>query len=179
MHNLLRRHSLSDRDSGVSPALASIVVWYQRMNNSRLCQTRHPTPSVTPRAEASNPFSRLPPVANPGGAAESLLDALASKLKPITPGASGGATPSTPTNGARNYQTTHHGSNAGQPRVQRRTSRSSARRNSSRSLSSSRHDPSSHSIKWHFESNPHVSIRPTRPQCRDVGAYILRSVTAV
>ncbi|KAI0752115.1 glycosyltransferase family 20-domain-containing protein [Fomes fomentarius] len=117
-------------------------------------KSRNPTPSVTPRAEASNPFSRLS--ATGAGGAESLLDVLASKLKPSS--VSGAVTPkSAGFIGARNYQTTHHGSNAGQPRVQRRTSRSSAQRNSSRSLSSSRHDPSSHSIKWHFESNPHCN----------------------
>ena len=122
-------------------------------NSDTLPQSRYVTPSTTPRTEAANPFSRT-------GGAESLLDALSKKLNVSkTPG---GSSPSTPaSNGGRNYQTTHNGSNAAQPRVQRRSSRSSHRA-ASRSLSSSRHDPSHHSsIKWHYESNPHVSFGST------------------
>ncbi|KAI0370930.1 hypothetical protein BV20DRAFT_966016 [Pilatotrama ljubarskyi] len=132
-------------------------------------KTRNPTPSMTPRVESANPFSSFPGLTLPSGssvtgaaaaAAESLIDALANKLTgggAKTPGASGVSTPAP--NGARQYQTTHHGSNAGQMRVQRRQSRSSGGRPSrpSRSLSSSRHDPGSHSQKFYFESNPHCN----------------------
>ena len=120
---------------------------------SRSFQSRHPTPAVSPGREASNPFSRLstPPTAPP----ESLLDALTSKLGGAkTPGANGAASAA---NGARGFQTTHHGSQGSQPRVQRRASRSSAHRNTSRSLSGARHDATTHSQKWHVEGNPHVS----------------------
>lgn len=130
-------------------------------------QTRNPTPSITPRVESANPFSSFPGLTLPSGnsltsaasaAADSLIDALSNKLAggaPKTPGVSGVSTPAPHI--ARQYQTTHHGSNAGQSRVQRRQSRSTAQRNSSRSLSSSRMDPSLNSHKFHFESNPHVS----------------------
>ncbi|OSD03743.1 glycosyltransferase family 20 protein [Trametes coccinea BRFM310] len=130
-------------------------------------KTRNPTPSMTPRGESVNPFSSFPGPHLPSGstvtgaaaaAAESLIDALSNKLSGVaskTPGASGISTPAPSV--ARQYQTTHHGSNAGQPRVQRRGSRSSNQRNKSRSLSSSRPDPSSHSQKYHFESNPHCN----------------------
>lgn len=134
-------------------------------------QSRYATPSITPHTEVANPFLR--------GGAESLLEALASKLGASK--APGGSSPSTPaSNSARNYQTTHHGSNAAQPRVQRRSSRSTHRA-ASRSLSSSRHDPSHHSgIKWRFENNPHVSFNsagtfskmlgsvPPQKRCYDV-----------
>ncbi|RPD60848.1 hypothetical protein L227DRAFT_547270 [Lentinus tigrinus ALCF2SS1-6] len=119
-------------------------------------KTRQPTPSATPRGEASNPFAKLslPGSGAPSFGADSLLDALTSKLN--SPKNSGSTGPSPPT-GARAYQTTHHGSTGGQARVQRRASRSSAHRAASRSISSSRPDPSSHNTKWHFESNPHCN----------------------
>ncbi|KAH9856277.1 glycosyltransferase family 20-domain-containing protein [Lenzites betulinus] len=130
-------------------------------------KTRNPTPSLTPRGESANPFSSFPGLTLPSGntvpgavaaAAESLIDALSNKLSggaPKTPGVSGVTTPAP--NSARQYQTTHHGSNAGQPRVQRRQSRSSGNRTASRSLSSSRVDPGLRSQKYHFESNPHCN----------------------
>ncbi|KAL1937908.1 hypothetical protein VTO73DRAFT_12658 [Trametes versicolor] len=130
-------------------------------------KTRNPTPSITPRVESANPFSSFPGLTLPSGnsltsaasaAADSLIDALSNKLAggaPKTPGVSGVSTPAPHI--ARQYQTTHHGSNAGQSRVQRRQSRSTAQRNSSRSLSSSRMDPSLNGHKFHFESNPHCN----------------------
>ncbi|KAI0742614.1 glycosyltransferase family 20-domain-containing protein [Daedaleopsis nitida] len=111
-------------------------------------KSRNPTPSVTPHTESINPFSRL--TTKSSGAQRSREQT----QSPKTPGGSGSSTPTT--SGPRNYQTTHHGSNAGS-RVQRRSSRNSGHRAASRSLSSSRKDSAAHSIKWHFESNPHCN----------------------
>ncbi|KAH9948505.1 glycosyltransferase family 20-domain-containing protein [Amylocystis lapponica] len=122
-------------------------------------KSRGVTPSVTPRAEPANPFSfpglTLPTVTNnasDNATTNSLMDVLAQATNGTTTNGMGAGA-----NGTRRHQTTHSNSHAGQTRVQRRTTRSSAQRTPSRSLSSTRHDPSSHSQRWHIESNPHCN----------------------
>ncbi|OBZ75031.1 putative alpha,alpha-trehalose-phosphate synthase [UDP-forming] subunit [Grifola frondosa] len=126
-------------------------------------KSRHASPITTPRAEPTNPFATFSGLTLPSGntnlpatsaAAQSLIGALSNSLAK-SPASTGANTPVP--NGVRNYQTTHHGT-VGQSRVQRRSSRSSAHRAPSRSLSSSRHDSISlHSQRWHVESNPHCN----------------------
>ncbi|KAI0789217.1 glycosyltransferase family 20 protein [Abortiporus biennis] len=99
-------------------------------------KSRAVSPANTPRSENTNPFGGFA-VPSVGGGAQSLLDS-------VTKVVSG--------NGLRKHQTTHSTQGL---RVQRRGSRSSAHR--TRSQSSSRQDPLSHSVPWHIESNPHCN----------------------
>ncbi|KAH9916264.1 glycosyltransferase family 20-domain-containing protein [Epithele typhae] len=117
-------------------------------------KSRHPTPSTTPRSEPINPFAKLS--TSSASPAYSLLDALANKLHGSKAPVGGATSPTSPAS-TRQYQTTHHGSQGAQHRIQRRSSRSSTQRNASRSLSASRQESSSHSQKWHVQNNPHCN----------------------
>ncbi|EKM52411.1 glycosyltransferase family 20 protein [Phanerochaete carnosa HHB-10118-sp] len=108
-------------------------------------KSRAASPAATPRSESVNPFGEFPGLNTPNkGVAESFLGSVAAAVN-------GKAV-----DGAKKAHQTTHGPNT-QTRVQRRMSRSTAHRTSSRSLSSTRQDTFSHSAAWHVEPNPHCN----------------------
>ncbi|KZT69420.1 glycosyltransferase family 20 protein [Daedalea quercina L-15889] len=131
-------------------------------------RSRAVSPASTPRNEPNNPFTTFtgltqPSTPAPNSSSTSLVDSLASKATNAASGVVNAAanvlSGNEPNGASKRHQTTHANSGVGQPRVQRRTSRSSTGRTASRSLSGTRHDTNggNRNVKWHLESNPHCN----------------------